>query len=120
MTGMPGTRDLIVLDTKDWTWVLERPCPECGSDPAAQSLDALPTRIHDTAMTWADVLARTDVGVRPAPAAWSPLLEVDEPAFVNWDQEATAVERDDAGQDLAEVALGLIELVHHLHDVGAR
>ena len=20
----------IVPDTKDWTWVLERPCPECG------------------------------------------------------------------------------------------
>lgn len=22
--------DQIVPDTKDWTWVLERPCPECG------------------------------------------------------------------------------------------
>ena len=24
----------ITPDTKDWTWVLERPCPECGFDPA--------------------------------------------------------------------------------------
>jgi hypothetical protein len=22
----------IVPDTKDWTWVLDRPCPECGLD----------------------------------------------------------------------------------------
>ena len=20
----------IIPDTKDWTWVLQRPCPECG------------------------------------------------------------------------------------------
>ena len=24
----------IVPDDKDWTWVLERPCPECGFDAA--------------------------------------------------------------------------------------
>ena len=98
---MSAAPDAIVPDTKDWTWVLERPCPECGFDPATQSLEALPTRIHDTAMAWSDVLARPDVGVRPAPSVWSPLeyachvrdvhavfaervrlmLEVDEPAF---------------------------------------
>jgi hypothetical protein len=22
----------IIPDTKDWTWVLDRPCPECGLD----------------------------------------------------------------------------------------
>jgi hypothetical protein len=129
MAGMAGARDPIVPDTKDWTWVLDRPCEECGFDPAAQSLDDLPTRIHDTAMAWSDVLARADVGVRPGPAVWSPLeyachvrdvhvvfaervrlmLDVDEPAFANWDQDATAVERDYGGQDPAEVAVGLIE-----------
>ena len=129
MTGMAGTRDPIVPDTKDWTWVLERPCPECGFDAAAQSLADLPARIHDTAMAWSDVLARTDVGVRPAPAVLSPLeyachvhdvhvvfaervrlmLEVDEPAFANWDQDATAVEDDYAGQDPVTVAVELIE-----------
>ena len=129
MAGMSAAPDAIVSDTKDWTWVLERPCPECGFDPAAQSTDALPTRIHDTAMAWSDVLARTDVGVRPEPAVWSPLeyachvrdvhvvfaervrlmLEVDEPAFANWDQDATAVESDYGSQDPAEVAVRLIE-----------
>ena len=129
MAGMSAAPDAIVPDAKDWTWVLERPCPECGFDPAAQSLDALPTRIHDSAMAWSDVLARTDVGVRPSPAVWSPLeyachvrdvhvvfaervrlmLEVDEPAFANWDQDATAIESDYGSQDPAEVVVGLID-----------
>ena len=129
MTGMAGTRDPIVPDTKDWTWVLERPCPECGFEPAAQSFADLPARIHDTAMAWSDVLARADVGVRPEPAVWSPLeyachvrdvhvvfaervrlmLEVDEPAFANWDQDATAVESSYGSQDAGHVAAELIE-----------
>jgi hypothetical protein len=129
MAGMSAAPDAIVPDTKDWTWVLERPCPECGFDPAAQSLDSLATRIHDTAMAWSDVLARPDVGVRPAPAVWSPLeyachvrdvhlvfaervrsmLEVDEPAFANWDQDATAIGSDYGAQDPGVVAVELIE-----------
>ncbi|MSW70100.1 MAG: DinB family protein [Actinobacteria bacterium] len=126
---MSAAPDAIVPDTKDWTWVLERPCPECGFDPAAQSLDALPARIHDTAMAWSDVLARPDVDTRHTPAVWSPLeyachvrdvhmvfaervrlmLEVDEPAFANWDQDATAIESAYGSQDPAEVAVGLFE-----------
>lgn len=73
MAGMSAAPDAVVPDTKDWTWVLERSCPEWGFDPAAQSLADLPTLIHDTAMAWSGVLARPDVGVRPTPAVWSPL-----------------------------------------------
>src|SRR4051794_791858 len=29
------TPEPVEPDTKDWTWVLDRPCPECGFDPAA-------------------------------------------------------------------------------------
>ena len=121
--------DGITPDTKDWTWVLERPCPDCGFDPAAQGLGDLPRLIHDTAMTWSLVLARADAGERPAADVWSPLeyaahvrdvhvlfaervrlmLDEDEPTFANWDQDATAVERDYAGQDPAVVAVELIE-----------
>ena len=54
--GMSAAPDAIVPDTKDWTWVLERPCPECGFDPAAQGLGDLPRLVHDTAMTWSEVL----------------------------------------------------------------
>ena len=37
------------------------------------------------------------------------MLEVDEPAFASWDQDATAIESDYGTQDPAEVAVGLIE-----------
>ena len=30
-------------DTKDWTWVLERPCPECGFDASSVSFDDVPS-----------------------------------------------------------------------------
>jgi hypothetical protein len=119
----------ITPDTKDWTWVLERPCPDCGFDPSAQGLEALPDLVHDTAMTWSDVLASPDVRERPRPAVWSPLeygchvrdvhvlfaqrlrlmLDEDEPTFANWDQDATAVASDYAAQDPAVVAVELIE-----------
>ena len=121
--------DGITPDTKDWTWVLERPCADCGFDPAGQGLGDLPRLIHDSAMTWSRVLARADAGERPAADVWSPLeyaahvrdvhvlfaervrlmLDEDEPTFANWDQDATAVERDYGSQDPTVVAVELIE-----------
>ena len=71
MAGMAGTRDPIVPDTKDWTWVLDRPCEECGFDAASRGVSELPRLLHDTAMTWSQVLARPDVAERPEPAVWS-------------------------------------------------
>ena len=120
--------DAVVPDTKDWTWVLERPCAECGFDPAAQGLRDLPGLVRDTAATWSEVLARGDVDVRPAPGVWSPLeygchvrdvhllfaqrlramLDDDEPTFARWDQDATAVESDYGSQDAAVVAVELV------------
>ena len=119
----------ITPDTKDWTWVLARPCTDCGFDPDRQGFADLPRLVHDTAMTWSDVLARVDVRERPAPDVWSPLeyachvrdvhvifaerlrsmLEQDDPAFDNWDQDATAITDDYGSQDPAEVAVALIE-----------
>jgi hypothetical protein len=129
MSGMAGTPDPIMPDTKDWTWVLDRPCEECGFESAAQGLSDLPRLLHDTAMTWSQVLARRDAAERPAPSVWSPLeygahvrdvhvlfaqrvqlmLDEDDPTFANWDQDATAVEDDYAGQDPVTVAVELIE-----------
>ena len=60
-------------DGKDWTWTLERPCPECGFDAATIEPVAIPALVRDAASRWPDVLARPDATRRPAPATWSPL-----------------------------------------------
>lgn len=111
-------------DTKDWTWVLERRCPECGFDPAAQGFADLPALLRDTAAAWSLALTRGDAAERPEPAVWSALeygchvrdvyelflyrlnlmLEQDAPEFANWDQDATAVAERYAEQDPARVA----------------
>ena len=36
-------------DTKDWTWVLERPCPECGFDAVDLDRADLPHRLRANA-----------------------------------------------------------------------
>ncbi|CAM3488080.1 DinB family protein [Nocardioides zeicaulis] len=136
---MTATPDGIVPDTKDWTWVLERPCPDCGFDASAQRLDDLPDLLHDTATTWARVLERGDVAERPEPDVWSALeygchvrdvhvlfaerlrsmLEEDEPTFANWDQDATAVAADYGNQDPAAVSAALVEAAGHVAEVYA-
>ena len=60
-------------DSKDWTWVLERPCPECGLDPGAIDVADVPALVRANAIRWRAVLARPDVGRRPRPDVWSPL-----------------------------------------------
>jgi hypothetical protein len=118
----------ITPDTKDWTWVLERPCPECGFESAAHEVSDLPGLLEQTAATWAQVLGRGDVAERPEPGVWSALeyachvrdvhvlfaervrlmLEEDGPTFANWDQDATALERDYGSQDPDVVATELV------------
>ena len=118
----------IVPDTKDWTWVLERPCGECGWAPTDVRPPDLPEVLRDNAARWAAVLARADVRRRPAADVWSPLeyachvrdvhrtmrtrvllvLEQDAPTFANWDQDATAVDGRYGEQDPAAVAGELV------------
>lgn len=109
----------IPAEDKDWTWVLERPCPECGFDSADVEPDQIGARLRDTVSRWQDVLGRAAAGTRPDPVVWSPveyachvrdvcalfgqrlamMLELEDPEFSNWDQDRTAV----AGRyDLAE------------------
>lgn len=118
----------IVPDTKNWTWVLERPCAECGFDPDGASFRDIPDRIRANAAAWPAVLSRADAGERPDDATWSPLeygahvrdvfriydgrfrlmLAEDGPSFPDWDQDATAVEDDYASQDPHAVADELV------------
>ncbi len=99
---------MIQPDTKNWTWVITDPCPDCGLDAAKVSYDDIPGRIRANAASWVDVLQRPDVANRPRPDVWSPLeyachvrdvftlfdqrlermLTEDDPLFDNWDQDA--------------------------------
>lgn len=111
-------------DTKDWTWVLDRPCPECGLDTSTFERDDVPAMLRANAAAWRDVLVRDDARTRPDPDTWSPLeyaahvrdtcrvyterlhlmLTRDAPAYPNWDQDETAVADRYHEQDPATVA----------------
>jgi hypothetical protein len=124
-----SSESTIEPDTKDWTWVLERPCPECGFVPTDVGTDDLAAVIRSNAGTWELVLTGADSAVRPEPATWSTLeyachvrdvhrlfrerlmlmLEQDDPQFANWDQDETAIESRYAEQDPATVIVELVE-----------
>ena len=102
-------------DDADWTWVLTRPCPDCGFDAAATRPEDVPAILRDAGRRYAAVLGGDDVRTRPAERVWSPLEYVchvrdvcdvmrgrleqildaaGQPVrFANWDQDATAVEQ---------------------------
>ena len=116
-------------DTKDWTWVLDAPCPECGYDATAVTVDRIPEIIRDNATTWQAVLTLDDVAVRPDPSTWSALeyschvrdvhhlfgarvglmLDQDDPMFPNWDQDETAVAERYGEQDPTAVSADLLD-----------
>ena len=50
-------------DLKDWTWVLERRCPECCFSGAEVDREDLGHMIRDNALAWIAVLGRP----RPKP-----------------------------------------------------
>jgi DinB superfamily len=116
--------DAIAPDTKNWTWVLDRSCPQCGLDTRTVEPIEVAGRLHAVASDFATVLRRGDVRDRPGPGVWSPLeygchvrdvfriydqrlalmLTEDDPLFPNWDQDDTAVAERYGEQDPATVA----------------
>ncbi|MFE6748976.1 DinB family protein [Kitasatospora purpeofusca] len=105
--------DPIVPDTKDWTWVLEQPCADCGLDAGAVVREDVAGMVRANAAGWTAVLGGDpeELRRRPRPEIWSDLeyachvrdvfrlfrvrldlmLDQDDPLFANWDQDATAV-----------------------------
>jgi hypothetical protein len=65
----------IVPDDKDWTWVLERPCPECGFDAQRVPPESVAALLRANAAAWERVLLQPDdvVRGRPADDRWAPL-----------------------------------------------
>lgn len=99
-------------DTKNWTWVVERRCAECGFDPTTTAFRQIPPALRAQARRWASVLSQPNARIRPDDATWSPLeygchvrdvfrvfadrftlmLTDDNPTFDDWDQDAAATD----------------------------
>jgi len=60
-------------DDKDWTWTLDRSCPDCGFDTAAVPPADIGRLVTAYTAPWTHVLARQGVATRPDPSTWSPL-----------------------------------------------
>jgi hypothetical protein len=125
-------------DTKDWTWVLERTCPECGFDAGSVVLALVGQMVRDNAAAWQPVLARAadQLLARPSDDRWSALeyachvrdvfrlydqrlalmLAEDDPDFANWDQDETAVTDRYNEHDPAQVAVDIAEAAATLAD----
>ena len=123
-------RPVIVPDTKDWTWVLERECPECGFDASQAKADDVPGLVRDNAARWRKALDKGLVAPgRPDDSTWSSLeyachvrdvyriylerldlmLNEDDPLFENWDQDASAVDDRYDEQDPPTVIAELLD-----------
>lgn len=134
----------IVPDEKDWTWVLERECPECGLAAAQVAPPVIAMLARGAVPAWQAVLERADVGQRPDESTWSPLeyaahvrdvfdlfadriqlmLDVDHAQFGQWDQDEAAIQRDYArrvpGDVAAELASAAERFASVLSTVGDR
>ena len=118
----------IAPDTKNWTWVIDRACPDCGYDAQSVALADVPDLLRDTVAQWPAILDRADVAVRPDDHTWSALeygahvrdvnvifagrfarmLAEDDPLLENWDQDAAAVTGRYGEQDPQVVAGDLV------------
>jgi hypothetical protein len=107
----PATPATPEPDAKDWTWVIQQRCPDCGFDAAAIERDDVPDLTRQIAAILAHALQQPNVSARPEPTTWSALeygchvrdvcrlfaqrlhlmLTQDDPQFANWDQDETAL-----------------------------
>lgn len=118
------SEDLIVPDTKDWTWTTQHRCQECAFDASGVAATELPGHLSALTAPWPEVLSHSEVRQRPEPTTWSPLeygchihevldvfarrfeliLAQDQPTLPTWDQDAASLEGDYARQDPLTIA----------------
>lgn len=109
-------------DTRDWTFVIDEGCAQCGYVPHEPT--ATVARLRDLPGRWAAVLQRPGAAARPSEGVWSPveyachsrdllrvlgervalMLDQDEPTFPDYDGEAEAVRGRFWAADPAAVA----------------
>ena len=121
---MASQPDGVEPDTKDWTWVLAEPCPDCGFDATTVGPTDVAGLIRRDADQWPTRLSDANATARPSPGTWSVLeygchvrdvhrifgdrvhlmLTEDDPSFPNWDQDETALTDDYPSQRPSAVA----------------
>src|SRR4051794_1876525 len=136
MTRPPGDLE---PDVKDWTWVLERPCAECGLDVRTVDRLELPRAFRVNAQVWYALLADPAAAERTRPDRWSTLeyachvhdvhqvfhdratsmLTEDAPVFADWDQNRLAVEGRYASQVASIVGPTLVAAAYAVSDLYA-
>jgi hypothetical protein len=115
---------MIAPDDKDWTWVLDRPCPECGFDANRCEERSVAALTRANAEEWRRLFDASVIRPgRPDDETWSTLeyachvrdvfRRYDErialmqrehdPLFPNWDQDASAIEDRYESQEPARV-----------------
>jgi hypothetical protein len=133
---MNGEHMPITPDDKNWTWVLERPCPECGFDASEISCTDVAGALRENATIWTSMLSMPGATERPNGDKWSALeygchvrdvfllfdmrltlmLENDDPEFENWDQDRTAIADRYSEQDPERVAKEIVPAGNALAD----
>lgn len=119
----------IIPDDKDWTWVLAKPCPECGFSAANVTPSTVATSIPTLLPRWRSALKRANAEQRPDESTWSVLeyaahvrdvfdvfegrlalmLLEENPTFANWDQNQAALDANYAALDPSVVSQELTQ-----------
>jgi hypothetical protein len=115
----------------DWTFVLERPCDECGAEVSQIAVPQIADVLRASIEEWCQILVAQDADPgqlmsRPSPSVWSPveyalhvaevmdlfqeriyrMLTEDDPRFENWEPEQAASAY--VGKSPAEAASALV------------
>jgi hypothetical protein len=121
-------------DTKDWTWVLERTCDECGYTASQIPAEEVGARLRAELPIWRATLMQPWATTRPNNRTWSPveyachvrdvatlyafrlhrMLTEDDPHYPDWSSDDAAAEGDYAAQSPATVGLELAREVEIL------
>lgn len=117
----------ILTDTKDWTWTLERRCPQCGVAAGEVLATDLVAALERSLVGWPQVALREGAAVRRDRARWSDLeyachvrdvctvfakrlqliRDQHDPLFADWDQDKAARDGQYAQQSPSDVAAEL-------------
>lgn len=119
----------IIADDKDWTWVLDRSCPDCGFTASKATPATVATLIPAVLPRWVAALRRAGAEERTEAGKWSVLeygahirdvfevftarlelmLREEDPTFANWDQDQAAVDGNYGALEPEQVAADLAQ-----------